>query len=368
MNAPAQIEDTATESATDLIEQVDADPKLVLLGKVDFDAYLIELRATLPQCSDDDISTKAGRDAIVSRAASIRSRKATFEKTKLALTSHWRDQTAKVNAVGKVIAERMDELAKEVRAPVTQWEQAEEARKAEADKIIADLESAPTITFGMTSAEVQARLDRIRGMNLNPEILGVRIEMATDLRDEAVAKLTEAVAALKAQEAQAAELERLRAEQAAAEERRQREEEERIAKERAEAAAKAEQERIERAKAEAAEQARRDAEEAARREQEAREAEARRKIEEAERRAAEAERAKQAELDRIASEEAARKAAADAEAQEQARREADIAHRQAVIEKAAEALTNIPLVTQKMARAIINEIAAGNIPAVSVQF
>lgn len=368
MNATAQIEPAADEAAKlDLIEQVDADPKLVLLGKVDFDAYLAELRATLPQFSDDDISTKAGRDAIVSRAASIRSRKATFEKTKLALTSHWRDQTAKVNSVGKVIAERMGALAEEIRAPVTAWEAAEEQRKAEADRIILTLEMAPNVMFGMTSADVQERLDRIRGLNLNSDVLGVRIDMAEGLKADAVAKLTEAVASLKHQEQQAAELAQLRAEQAAAEERRQREEQERTAAAAREAAAKAEQERIERAKAEAAEAARLEAEAAARREQEAREAEARRQIEEAERRAAEAERAAQAERDRLAREEADRKAAEQAAAEEQRRREADIQHRQQVIDTAAEALTKLGL-TKKLATAVVNEIAAGNVPAVSIQF
>jgi colicin import membrane protein len=367
MNAEELIEDTTAESATALVEQVDADPKLLLLGKVNRQAYLRQLRETVWHGGDADISTQAGRDRIKSAAQSVRTRRAEMDRTRKGLTEHWRKQTAAVNEVGKVLDADFVALIEEVRAPLTAWEAAEEARKDEANRILQDLESAPVITFGMTSEAVQARLDRIRGINLNPDILGVRIEMATDLRDEAVAKLTEAVAALKAQEAQAAELERLRAEQAAAEERRQREEQERIAKEAAEAAAKAEQERIERAKAEAAEQARRDAEEAARREQEAREAEARRQIEEAERRAAEAERAKQAELDHIASEEAARKAAADAEAQEQARREADIAHREQVIDTAAEALTKLGL-TKKLATSVVNAIASGNVPNVQVVF
>lgn len=369
MNAPAQIEPAADEAAKlDLIEQVDADPKLVLLGKVDFDAYLTELRASLPQFADDDTSTKAGRDAIISRAASIRSRKATFEKTKLALTEHWRNQTAAVNAKGKIIAERMGALAEEVRAPVTAWEEADKARQAEADRIIADLTAAPTVTFGETSEQVQERLDRIRGMNLNEEVLLARLEMAEDLKADAVAKLTEAVAGLKAQEAQAAELAQLRAEQERQRLANEQAEADRRAKEAAEAAAKAEAERLERAKAEAAEQARRDAEEAARREQEERDRAAQAEIDAANARAAQIEREIAAERQKLADIEAARKAAADAEAQEQARREADIAHRQAVIEKAAEALTSIPLVTQKMARAIINEIAAGNVPAVQVVF
>jgi len=366
MNAPAQIESTTDENALAVLEQVDADPKLILLGKVDQKAYFSQLREAVT-LDAGDISTAAGRDRIKSAAQSIRTRKAAIDRTRKGLTEHWRNQTAAVNAVGKVITADLDALIEEVRAPVTAWERAEERRREEADLIIQTLTAAPTVTFGMTSADVQERLDRIRGLNLNADILGVRIDMAVDLRDEAVAKLTEAVASLKRQEEQARELEQLRAEQERQRIAAEQAEADRRAKEAAEAAAKAEAERLERAKAEAAEQARRDAEEAARREQEAREAEARRQIEEAERRAAEAERAAQAERDRIAREEAERAAKAKAEEEAEAARKADIQHRQQVIDTAAEALTKLGL-TKKLATAVVNEIASGTVPNVQVVF
>lgn len=358
--------DDSTSKAC-VVTLVDSDPKQLLLGNVSADDYLSSLRPMV-NGAQFDVATKAGREGIVSLAASVRKRKAAIDKTRLDLTEKWRTQTAEVNAKGKAITEKLAELAEEIRAPVTAWENSEAARIAEADAIIRKLEDAKLITFGMASSDVAARLEQIRGLNLNAEILGVRTEMAEDLKADAVAKLAEAVASLKAQEAQAAELAQLRAEQERQRIAAEQAEADRRAKEAAEAAAKAEAERLERAKAEAAEQAKREAEEAAKREQEAREAEAQRLIDEANARAEEAERAAEAERNRLADLEAARKAAADAEAQEQARREADIAHRQKVIETAAEALTAIPLVTQKMARAIINEVAAGNVPGVSIQF
>jgi hypothetical protein len=366
MNAPVQAELLPAEDAASLVAKVDENPTLILLGDVGITAYTAALRASVVM-PDADTSTAKGRDAIKSAAQSLRSRKAAIDKRRLSLTEGYRAKVASINEVGKAITAEMDTLIEEVRAPVTAWEKAEEARKAEAEKIIGDLTNAPTVTFGMTSEAVQSRLDRIRGINLNPEILGVRLEMAEELKADAVAKLTQAVADLKAQEAQARELEQLRAEQAAAEERRQREEADRRAKEAAEAAAKAEAERLERAKAEAAEQAKREAEEAARREQEARDAEARRLVEEAEERAREAERVAAAERQRIADLEAAQKAAADAEAAEKARREADLAHREQVIEAAAEALTALGM-TKKLATAVVNAIAAGGVPNVEVRF
>ena len=365
MNAPAQAELIPEAEAIPVLAKVDADPKLLLLGKVDRAAYFAELKAEA--AVDADINTAKGRDAIKSAAQSIRTRKAAIDRTRKGLTEHWRNQTAAVNAVGKVLEAEYEELIEKVRAPVTAWEQAEEKRIAEADRIIADLTAAPTVTFGMTSADVQERLDRIRGINLNSEVLGVRTEMAEELKGDAVAALTQAVTDLKAQEAQAAELAQLRAEQERQRIATEQAEADRRAKEAAEAAAKAEAERLERAKVEAAEQAKRDAEEAAHREQEERDRAAQAEIDAANARAAEAERAAAAEKQRLADLEAAQKAAADAEAQEKARREADIAHRQQVIEAAADALTSLGL-TKKLAVAVVNEVAAGNVPNMEVRF
>ena len=368
MNATATADyvPVVDEAEYTALPKVDEDPKLILLGKVDKASYMAELRASVA-LQGSDVSTEAGRARIKSAAQSIRTRKAAIDRARKGLTEHWRNQTAAVNAVGKVIEAELDELIETVRAPVTAWEDAEKRRIAEADLIIQTLTAAPTVTFGMTSAEVQERLDRIRGMNLNPEVLGVRLEMAEDLKADAVAKLTEAVASLKAQEAQARELEQLRAEQERARIAAEQAEADRRAKEAAEAAAKAEAERLERAKAEAAEQAKREAESAARREQEAREAEAQRKIEEANARAVEAERLAEMERQRIEAEREKEAREREAAAAEKAKREADIAHREQVIDTAAEALTHLGL-TKKLATAVVNAIASGNVPAVQVVF
>jgi septal ring factor EnvC (AmiA/AmiB activator) len=353
-------------AAADLVAKVDENPSLVLLGDVGITAYTAALRASVVM-PDADINTTKGRDAIKSAAQALRSKKAAIDKRRLSLTEGYRAKVAAINEVGSAIKTEMEMLIEQVRAPVTAWEEAEKARIAEADRILAEIENAKLIPYGITSDQAQQVLDRIRGMNLNAEVLGVRIEMAEDLKAEAVKVLTEAVAGLKAQEQQAAELAQLRAEQAAAEERRLREQQEARAKEEAEARAKAEQERIERAKVEAAEQARRDAEAAAERERIERERAAQAEIDAANARAAEAERAAAAERQRLADLEAAQKAAADADAQEKARREADLAHREQVIEAAADALTALGL-TKKLATAVVNAIAAGGVPNVEVRF
>ncbi|MFN3474043.1 MAG: hypothetical protein ACK4ZW_08365 [Blastomonas sp.] len=380
----------------EILASVDVDPACVLQGRYTADQLVEAIRADIAD-REHDIATKAGRDRIASEAFTIRKRKAAIDRTRKDMTEAWRKQTNEVNAAGKAITEKLDALAEEVRAPVTAWEDAEAARKAEADKIIDDLSAAAVVSFSEATTDIEARLDRIRGINLNGEVLGVRLDMAQDMQRKAIVALTDVIEQKRAQEAQARELEQLRREREEAQRRAEQEAAERLAKERAEAAAKAEADRIAKAAQEAADRARREAEEAAAHAEREREAQARAAAEAAERkrqeresaaraaeeerarqaqaaidaanrRAEEAERAAQAERDRIAQAERAEVARLAAEAEALRNREADQAHRQQVIQTAADSLTGIPGLTQKLAKSIIYEIAAGNVPAVSIAF
>lgn len=370
--APITEEQPAANDADtpDLIAIVEQDRGAVLTGKVDPDAYVAALRASV-EAKGLTPDTKTGLDQLKSEAYDLRRIKASIDNRGKEMTEHWRKQTAVVNAARKVINEKLDGLIEEVRAPVTKWEEAERVRKEEADRIIADLEKAHIVTLGMTADDVEQRLERIRGMNLNSDVLTVRIDMATDKRDEAVKALTEQLQLLRQQEAQAAELERLRKEKAEADARAEREAAERLAEQQRQERERAEQERIAKAAEEAAETARAEAALEARAAEEERQRQAQAEIDAANARAAEAERAAQAERDRIAAEQRAREEAEAAAAEAQRQREADLAHRQQVIDAAVDALagdSGIPGLTRKLATSIIHAIEAGKVPAVSIKF
>lgn len=171
--------------------------------------------------------------------------------------------TATVNAAGKVVKERMQALQDEVRAPLTAWEESEEARQNEVSEILTDMRQAVIIQVGVGSDELRERLDRIRGRNLSDETFGSRIHEAVDLRDEAVAALQAAIERIEQEERDRAELQRLREERELREKEdadRARQEQEARDKEEADrAAAAAEEQRqkdqaaqIERERAEAA--------------------------------------------------------------------------------------------------------------------
>lgn len=361
-----------------IIHEVESNPILALTDQAKFDAYFaaIEKQALAVPV---DLESATGRDRIKSAAAQVARKKSPFENARKASTEEWRRLTAAVNAAGKVVTERLDDLRDRVRKPVTDWESAEDARRAEADLIIENLKSAAIVRADETSADVQTRLDRVRGHNLNSELFGPRIEMVTDLRDETVAALAAALERLKQVEADRAELERLReqaaaAEQAeakrradeearAAEERRKADEEarlaevERVARQNAEdAAAKAHEEELDRVAR--AKQAEIDAaNERARKVQEEAEAD-RQRIQREHDEAIAAERAKaekleadaKAERDRIAAEE---KRIAD----DKARLEADQAYRTKCKTEAKEDLIAIGIPEAKAIKIIQSAVA-----------
>lgn len=256
-----RVEDEIAEPANDVVDivrKVEADPAIVLTDEKVFETYYGHVEKQALDVGTD-ISTAAARDRIKSAAYEVARKKTAIDNAGKALTEDWRKKTATVNAVRNIAKERFTALQERVRQPLTEWEEKEDARKKEADLILSNLRDAAIVRADETAEEVERRLERIRGINLNDELFGPRIEMATDLRDDAVRALNEALVRLKQQEADRAELERLRTIAREQEEReaRERQEAENL---RAEEARKAEEQR--RADA-AAEQARKDAEEAA---------------------------------------------------------------------------------------------------------
>jgi hypothetical protein len=362
MNAETQI-----SAAADLVVAVTNDPGIVLLDTEKFDAWYDSLKAKAP--TDVDVSTEKGRKALRSYAAEVRSEKAGINRARLALTKNWRDMVDQCNAAGKLIDERLEALAIEVRKPLTDWEEAEKARVAECEAMIARIKAAATVTMDDTAASVRERGMEIYGTKeaITAERYQDHYEPAMQARSDTIGVLKAALDRLTREEAEREELARLReaerlrqeeeARVAAAQEAARREAEElRAYEERRIAAEKAEAERIERAKQEAAEAERlrvqREHEEALAAER---------------RRAEEAERVAQAERDRIAAQQKAREQEEARVAAEQARREADQAHRTAIKSAAKTAIMSCGA-DEETARKIVMAIIANEIPAVKLEF
>nr|WP_218166965.1 hypothetical protein [Pseudomonas tolaasii] len=376
------------------IDDISADnaPAIYVAGGLGqfFEAVKAEVTGEVP-----DLTTVKGRARIASLAATV-------SKSKKAVETPGRDYLKRLKEMPKVVeaelrefVTKMDNLRDATRQPLTDWEDADQARK---DKHVDGIDSIKDMAmFGATPpasvvARVIADLEAIEINDAWEEFLAE----AAQVKDQTLAKLRTLHAERTQHETEQAELVRLRAE-AEAQAQRDRDAEiaraaaeqaRREAAERAEAerlaAARREQELLDQAAAtqRAAAQAALDAEAAAERQRLQLELQA----EQARTAAAQAETNRiaaeqRAEQERIAAvrrqEEAveqarlaeiARQAAEAEEAlRQQKAREADQAHKVKIMGAAKEALMSMNI-TEELAKAIVLKIARREVPNITIHF
>ena len=328
------------------------------------DPYLAQIKAEIDSFVPD-VSTKKGRDAIASIAHKVARSKTALDNIGKELVAELKDVPKKIDAERKRMRDTLDTWKDDVRRPLTEWEEAEESRQAR-HKTGIELIQQAAATHDFSASTLRATLAAIEAKSIDASWEEFESE-AHRAKTKTIEALQSAIAERDRQEAEQAELTRLRAEAAA---REQKEREERIAREAAERAqreaeAKAHAEREANIKREAeakasaerrelelklaAERAEREKAEAIQREQQAKA--------DAERRAAEA---VEAEKRRVAE-------AAAAEAEETKLREQNKAHKTSINRAALEALIAGGL-TEDAAKKAVTLIAQGKIPAVSIRY
>lgn len=330
-----------------------------------FEAMLKTIAAEI-DATPVDLSTETGRKKVKSLAYKITQTKTAIDDARKSLNEEANNKIKAVNAVGNVIWDRLEELAKSVKAPVTVWEEEQKAREEFKAKTLADLRAIDARP-GSSSADIFALIETTKAFTLDADVLADQYDPAIAAKEVALVRLGEALQRAEKAEADIKELEELRALRTANEAK----EIERLANEKAEADRieneRLENERIANAAAEATRLAN-EAAEAARieehRKAEAALAEERRvaqeKIDEADARALKIEQDAQTERNRIAAEEQKKK-------DDQTAREADAVHRAKVMSDASSALMLLgtPLET---ASKIVLAIVKGEIPNVTLKF
>lgn len=262
------LDNTATNS---IVVAVAQNPAVVLIDAQKRDDLFAHIKREIDTFTPD-LTTAKGREAIKSFAFKITRTKTAIDDAGKKLNEEARAKINVVDAARRDAREKLDAMAKDVRRPLTEWEEAEKARVEECRSIIDhDIKQAAIISINDTAEGVRQRGNDVWNIALDSDKFGDMLPEAQAAKDATIATLKSALVRLEKEEADRAELERLRAEAAererleadrrAEEERKAREAEEaRIAEERRVATEKAEAERIERAKQEAAEEERRDAE------------------------------------------------------------------------------------------------------------
>ncbi len=329
------------------------------------DPYLAQIKEELDAfvpCA----STKKGRDAIASIAYKVAKVKTALDNIGKDLVAELKDVPKKIDAERKRMRDLLDQWKDEVRAPLTAWEEAEEARQARHNAGIEWFKLRAKEFHDLDLQELRASLAEVEGKAVDQTWEEFEAE-AHRAKAKATETLTAAVVAREKYEAEQAELAKLRAEAAA---REQKDREERIARE---AAERAQREAEAKAQAEREAAIKREAEAAAAAER--RELELKLAAERAEREKAEAiQREQQAKADAerreaeaVAAEQRRVAAIAEAEAMEAKRREADKAHKTAINRAALDAFMAGGM-TEECAKLAVTLIAKKAIPAVSITY
>ena len=376
------------------IDDISADnaPAIYVAGGLGqfFDAVKAEVTGEVP-----DLKTAKGRARIASLAATVSKSKTAVEKPGRDYLKRLKEMPKVVEAELREFVTKMDNLRDATRQPLTEWEEAEQARK---DKHVDGIQAIKDMTvFESTpvAAHVAQLIADLEVVEIN-DVWEEFLPEAAQVKDETLVKLRGILAERTQYEAEQAELVRLRAE---AEAQAQRDRDAEIARAAAEqalrqaeekaqaerdAAARREQELLDQAAAaqRATEQAARDAEAAAERQRlqlelQAEQARAAAAQAEASRLAAE-QRAEQERLEAIRRQEEAveqarlaevarANAAADEILRQQQARQADVAHKSKILGEAKQALIGMNI-SEELAKAIVLKIARGEVPNVSIQF
>ena len=313
-----------------------------------------------------DYEDPKGAKLAKSHVHSIRAIKGLIERKRKELKADYLEAGRRVDSVAKELTAQVVAMIDVHEAPLKAIEQRETDRVNAILVAIQSIEEAG-VPADNTAENLQAAIGRVEAIEIDKDVYQERMYEATEKKDELLAGLKSIHAQAIKQEAEQAELDRLRKESAA---REQVEREERIrleAKQEAEAAAvksKADADKREAQLKEQAAQAERDKVAAA-------------KKAESDRVAAEERHEKLriqaiAEAKRIATEELQAKRIAEeakAEAQRVAaeKKAANVKHREKVISEAAAAIDDL-FQTEHHGDDIVSAIVAGGIPHVSVQF
>ena len=200
-------------------------------GTIDpiLDRIKAEVRAT-----PVDISTEDGRKACASLAYKVAKSKTFIDGVRKSLVEDEKKRLKLIDQEGSRIWDELESLQKEVRQPLTDWENAEKTRVATHESELAELIGAGEWSLANWQIlPVEAMQDRLREITSSTYDWEEFLQRARAAVVVTIAQIKDAIARREKADADAAELARLRAEQVV---RDQKEREERIAREATEAA------------------------------------------------------------------------------------------------------------------------------------
>ncbi|WP_322885492.1 hypothetical protein U8C32_09435 [Sinorhizobium medicae] len=205
-----------TSTSTDLIITLPAVPNVsTFTDEAEFNKLFEAIQEKVDE-HKPDVSTKKGRDEIKSLAHKLAKTKVALDRQGFALTEEWRINKKKVDETRGKIKERLEALQASVRKPVDDWDAAEEARLDALKDRFAALD-ADRADANCPSDQIRAVLTEIEATEIGVDWQEYQDEAAL-AKERAVNALRQNLATAEKREADARELEELRALKAAKEE------------------------------------------------------------------------------------------------------------------------------------------------------
>jgi len=200
-----------------------------------------------------DTTTASGRKDIASLAHKVAKSKTFLDSAGKTLVAEWKNKAKVVDAERKKMRDYLDDLKEETRLPLTKWEEVEQEKRLVIEHKIENFKALSEFNDGdfgdpFSSNKLKENLTSVKAIIID-DSFGDYAPQAAVAKEEAIYKLEALIIKRLKEEADKAELERLRKE---AEERTKKDEEERLRKEgeerakiKAEAKARVEKERVE---------------------------------------------------------------------------------------------------------------------------
>jgi hypothetical protein len=331
---------------TIIVPEDDKTRLVIFTSKDGLDPFLKTIRDEI-DAFKPDISTAKGRDEIKSMAYKVARSKTLLDEVGEKLYHQYKAIPDNIQASRRDLKKKLDSWRDEVRKPLTEWENKEEDRKQKHTDALAAIKKLMSANSSEPPETLRGYIDRLRDLTPKGPCEEFFDQYKTAITN-AEEHLATVLAAAETREADALELDRIRAENARlAEENRKAEEERQKAKDEAEAAKKREQEarqREENARLEAELSRKREEEAKAKQEETARKAEEDRQM-----RIREVEKAKRD------AEEREKKAAEAAREEERKRQQQEQEEREAYMRKRDDAC----MVVKKELESLADEVIRG---------
>ena len=195
----------------ELIEIKDSDAMDVFTKKEGLEPYIQKVKNEV-QGLVFDVSTRKGRDHCASIAAKIAKSKTYLDGVGKELVAELKKKPKIIDAERKRMRDILDQLKADVRAPLTEWEEKEKARRETIEQAIEDIKSLGQVGFGFSSDQILSALDKVEAIDIKEEFFCEFTKEAAYEKGISLSKLKPAYEAAKKNEEEQAELLKIRLE------------------------------------------------------------------------------------------------------------------------------------------------------------